>query len=802
MTHQRNTNACGSCGHDMLPRIKILGTHLWLPWCWRWALGCNQRFAHSSACQLETLHADKSIDVAVVMTSEWMDKARCIDTYLDSLQNCIDLKALAEGQQVHSQLVEMNLLPNSLLENLLVEMYARCEHMDDACHTFHEMTDHNVASWNAILAGYSQSRDAEKAFDYFLHMLKEGVQPNKVTFLNILKQCSMAHKFTYGTQIHAHIIRTEQHVADAHVGNGLIDMYINCGSLEDALTVFWGMSERDLVSWNMLICGCAKGGWHSEALKIFWRLISEGERPNRITFLGVIKACAGLGCVDTAKQVHDFLVRFRMEPILYVGSALIDMYNKCGSPELGRQVFDKLLERNVVVWTSMIGGYVQHERNEEALKLFWRMEREGVSPNEVTFVIILKACCCADALLSGKEIHAFIRREGLESSALLQCCLVDMYSKCDSIEDALSVCDQMLVQEPITWNGMIAGYVAHGHLKQALTLFMEMEQRGVEASEATFVSVVKACSSLHSIEFGKQVHLKIIETKADQNRILNNTLVDFYHKCGDIDGAFRVFDTLPERDVVSWNIVMAGYAARDDMEEALVLYRQMQQEGVQPDGVTYLSMFLSCGSLGALELGEYFHACINGGLDEPAMPVFNTLIDMYAKCGSIEKSVRVFQSMESRTSVSWNIVITGCAQHGYGKKALQLFEQMVEEVALNHVTLVAIISACSHAGLVADGCYYFRLMTEAYRILPSEETFASMVDLFGRTGQLEAAKVCMVEMGGAAFAVVGKALLGACRIHGDWMLAKFAADCALALEPEDSGAFVLWSNICAETGDV
>ncbi|KAI5085041.1 hypothetical protein GOP47_0001210 [Adiantum capillus-veneris] len=789
----------------MSPTSKILATRLWLPWCGCQALDCIRRLAHSSTCQLETLHTENAINDSVVVTMERIDEASLrpsVDTCLVFLQGCIDHKALVEGHHVHSHFVQNSILPNTSLENCLIEMYARCEHMDDACSTFHRMSDRDVTSWNTIISGFSQCRKAEKAFDYFSSMVKEGFQPDQVTFLNVLKQCAILQNITYGTQIHTHILKTEKDVG-AFVGNGLIDMYINCGSPEDALKVFWGMAERDLVSWNMLICGYSKGGWYSEALKIFWRLISEGKRPNRITFLGVIKAAAGLGCLDNAKQIHDFLLKYKMEPVLCVGSSLIDMYNKCDRPELAREIFDKLPERNVVVWTSMIAGYVQHEHHEEALKLFWRMEREGVAPNEVTFITILKACCCASALASGKEIHELVRREGLESSAMLQCCLVDMYSKCGSVEDALCVCDQMLVQEKVLWNGMIAAYVSYGHHKHALTLFLEMEQRGVETNEVTFVSVVKACTNMHLVAFGKQVHLKMIETKADDNTILNNTLVDFYHKCGDIDGAFRVFAHLPERDAVSWNIVMAGYAVREDMEEVLALYRQMQQEGVQPDGVTYLSMLLSCGSLGALELGEQFHACVVGGFDEPAMPVCNTLIDMYAKCGSIEKSVSVFKSMPNRTSISWNIVILGCAQHGWGKEAFQLLERMKEEeVKVDHVTLLAIISACSYAGFVADGCFYFTLMTHVFGILPGEEVCASMVDMFGRAGQLEASKVCMVEMGGAVYPEVWKALLAACRIHCDWMLAKFAADRVLALEPENSGALVLWSNICAESADV
>ncbi|KAH7315371.1 hypothetical protein KP509_21G046800 [Ceratopteris richardii] len=733
-----------------------------------------------------------------------MDKENCqrtIETFIELLKSCIDNHALDQGRHIHSYLIGENLLTNSSIENHLVDMYARCAKINDACYTFHAMVEHDVASWNAIISGFCLLKDAEEAFNYFSCMLKEGSHPNTVTYLNILKLCAITCSFTYGTQVHAHIIRSENDV-EVPVGNGLIDMYANCGSLEDASKVFYGMSERDIVSWNMLI-GChAKGAQHKESINLFWKLVQKGVRPNRITFLAVIKACAGLGCLDIGKQVHDFLLTYKMESVLYIGSALIDMYTKCGCPELARKLFDKLPERNVVVWTAMIAGYVQHGDNEEALKLFWQMQHERVCANEVTLVTILKACCSASVLLSGKRIHALIKERKLDSSHLFQCCLVDMYSKCGSIEDALHICDVMSVQEPVLWNGMIAGCITYGHFKESLALFLEMEQRGVETNEVTFVSVLKACTSLRMIGFATQIHLRIMELKADQNRILNNTLVDLYHKCGDINGAFRVFENLSQRDVVSWNIVMAGHISCERLEESVALYRQMQQEGVQPDGVTYLSMFLACGGLGALELGQQFHACFHGGFDEPDTSILNTQIDMYAKCGSIQRSIDVFKILPNCTSVSWNIIITGCAQHGYTKEAFQFFEKMQqEEVRIDNITFIAIISACSHGGLLAEGCYYFAFLTQIYGIVPSEEVFASMVDLLGKAGYLEPAKVFMEDIGGASYPVVWKALLSACRIHGDFKLAKVAADYAVCLEPEDPAAFVLWSNICAETGD-
>lgn len=618
--------------------------------------------------------------------------------------------------------------------------------------------------------------NTKEALFTFFQMLQEGVQPDRGTCYSTLRAAACIGVLTHGKQIHDYIIKSG-YESDIYVGNGLIYMYTNCGSMNDAHGLFAKMANRSLISWNMLISGYAKCGQSEDAVGVFWGMIWEGLIPNRATVLGVVKACAGLGCPEKSNQIHDFIIESGFEPKLFIGSALINMYAKCGSLEHARQVFDRLVVRNVVSWTAMIAGYVQHGKNDEALKLFWQMEKEGIRFNQLTFVSILKACCGAAALESGRQIHVLIRENGYGWDGILQSSLVDMYARLGSIEEARYVFDQMSGHDVIAWNGMISGYVMNGFVEGAIGLFVEMEERGVKPNEITIASILKACASLQAIEKGKQLYSQIIENAMAQNIFVNNTLLDMYIKCGFMEDACTLFNQMDEKDAVSWNVVIAGHYLHGNMGEVLVLFWHMQQKSVHPDGITFSSVLQACANLGALELGKRIHARIIGRGYAPDVSAWNTVIDMYAKGGNLDFALQVFHDMPKRSIVSWNATISGFAQHGHGRKALELVEQMqLKGMRLDHVTFVGILSACSHAGLVEEGRHFFAVMICEYGITPTVEHYVCMVDLLGRAGQLKEAEKYVKQMRPESSAVVWNALLGACRIHGDMELSRLASE--------------------------
>eukprot|EP00249_Psilotum_nudum_P016301 c25762_g3_i1 orf=3-899(-) len=289
------------------------------------------------------------------------------------------------------------------------------------------------------------------------------------------------------------------------------------------------------------------------------------------------------------------------------------MYAKCGSIVLARKVFDKMIKRDVISWTAMIGGYSQHGQVEEALKLFWQMQQESVKLDKIIFLCVLKACANLMALEQGKRIHALIIKSGFESDAYVRSALIDMYAKCQSIHHACQMFNAVCNRDVVSWTAMIAGYVQHGHGENALKIFWQMQRESVKPDKVTFVSVLKACACAAALKHGKQIHAYAIKSGFELDITVGNTLIDMYAKCGSIEHAHEVFNKMLERNLVSWNVMICGYAQLRRGEESLKIFLQMQQQRMEPDVVTFASVLKACTAVASLQQGKNIHSLINKG---------------------------------------------------------------------------------------------------------------------------------------------------------------------------------------------
>jgi pentatricopeptide repeat protein len=349
---------------------------------------------------------------------------------------------------------------------------------------------------------------------------------------------------------------------------------------------------------------------------------------------------------------------------------------------------------------------------------------------------------------------------------------------------------------------MILGHVKCGQGQKALELFQQMQQEGVQSDPVTFVGVLNACASMAALEEGRHAHEQIIQSGYESVAFVRNSLIDMYAKCGSMEDAKRVFNKLPSRDVVSWNVMIFGHVKYGQGQKALELFRQLQEEGVQPDFMTLVGVLNACASVVALEQGRRAHDwVIKSGWDSNVF-VGNSLIDMYAKCGSLEDALKVFNKMPSRDVVTWNAMIGGYAIHGHGKEALKQFEQMHEEgVQPDDTTFVCLLSACSHSGLVDEGLRFYSSMSTVYMISANLQHYTCMVDLLGRAGRLHEAENMVLAMPYKPQVAAWRALLGACRIHGNVEMGERVAKQVLELEPENAAGYVLLSNLYTATGN-
>ncbi|KAJ7536437.1 hypothetical protein O6H91_12G069700 [Diphasiastrum complanatum] len=538
-----------------------------------------------------------------------------------------------------------------------------------------------------------------------------------------------------------------------------------------------------------------------EALHMVKLMLQQTTKAPFGAYVCLLKGCARGKALAEGKQVHALIVQSELDSNIFLANNLVDMYSKCGSLSDAHKVFSTMPQRNVFSWTAIISAYADSGQGVEAINLFQRMQVTGIAPDKVAFVVVLKVCAGIKALEQGKRLHSDIIKRGFEGDVVIGSTLVDMYAKCGCLEDARELFNSMSERNVISWNVMITGYAQNGFCKEALALYEQMQQEGVQPENVTFVVLLKACAGIAALEQGKQLHSHIIKRGCESDVIVQSTLVDMYAKCGCLEDARELFNNMTERDVVSWNVMIAGYAQNGLGKEALAMYEQMQQEGVQPNKVTFVFLLKACASIAALEQGKQLHSHIIKRGFESDVIVQSTLVDMYAKCGCTKDARELFNNMTERDVVSWNVMIAGYAQNGLVKEALTLYEQMQQEgVQPDSVTYICVLSACSHSGLVDEGRHLFDSMCKIHAVTPTMEHCACIVDLLCRAGRLADAEDFINELPFQPDSVVWRTLLGAAKNYGNVEVGRRAFDCVVKLEPESASAYVLLSNIYAAAG--
>ncbi|KAK7267312.1 hypothetical protein RIF29_19981 [Crotalaria pallida] len=432
-----------------------------------------------------------------------------------------------------------------------------------------------------------------------------------------------------------------------------------------------------------------------------------------------------------------------------------------------------------------------------------QMSLRGHAINFRHYNALLNECVAKRAFREGKRLHAHIIKTHYPQSVYLRTRLIVFYNKCDCLEDARRVLDEMPERNVVSWTAMISAYSQRGYAYEALHLFVQMLRSGTEPNEFTFASVLTSCAGSMGFFSGRQIHSLIIKCNYEAHVYVGSSLLDMYAKDGKVHEARSIFECLPERDVVSCTAIISGYAQLGLDEEALVLFRQLQGEGMQSNYVTYTSVLTALSGLAALDHGKQVHNHVLRSEVPSFVVLQNSLIDMYSKCGNLTYSRRTFDAMHERTVISWNAMLVGYSKHGEGKEVLELFMKMREEkkVKPDSVTILAVLSGCSHGGLEDKGLDIFYDMTSGkIEVEPETEHYGCVVDLLGRAGRVEEAFEFIKKMPFEPTAAILGSLLGACRVHSNVGIGEFVGHRLLEIEPENAGNYVILSNLYASSG--
>ncbi|KAG8081109.1 hypothetical protein GUJ93_ZPchr0007g5317 [Zizania palustris] len=514
-------------------------------------------------------------------------------------------------------------------------------------------------------------------------------------------------------------------------------------------------------------------------------------------------------------------------------ASVLSSWVRCRQVHDARRVFEETPTRAAPVWTSIIAGCARDGLHADGMIAFAEMLSEGgAAPNAFVLAAVFRCCAGLGDMESGKRVHGWMLRNGVHLDVVLCNAVLDMYAKCGHYErarrafgamserDAVSwniairaciqagdilgsvqLFDESPLRDTSSWNTIISGLLQSGHAAEALDRLHQMALTGVVFNHYTYSTAFALAGMLLLPDLGRQLHGRVLITELESDAFVRSSLMDMYCKCGTLEAAMSIFDRwspLTGDTNIAWSAMVAGYVQNGREEEALKLFRRMLRVGVVADRFTLTSVAAACANAGMVEQGRQVHGCVERLGYKLDAPLASAIVDMYAKCGNLEDARSIFDRACIKNIAVWTSMLCSYASHGQGRMAIELFRRMMaERITPNEITLVCVLSACSHVGLVSEGDHYFRLMQVKYGIVPGIEHYNCIVDLYGRSGLLDKAKNFIEENNIKHEAIVWKTLLSACQLHQHNDYAKTASENLVQLEQCDAGSYVMLSNMYA-----
>ncbi|XP_074270489.1 pentatricopeptide repeat-containing protein At2g44880-like [Silene latifolia] len=498
----------------------------------------------------------------------------------------------------------------------------------------------------------------------------------------------------------------------------------------------------------------------------------------------------------TLLQIHGFIVCNNLDTNLniitkFIAACSAQLFSKPGIQH-ARQVFDKIPRKNdTFLCNVMIKSHIGNDQFDEALFLFRDLLRTTeFVPDIYTFLFLSKSCCSSLYKWEGKQLHCRLIRSGFCSDLFVSTSMVDMYAKMGDMGSARKVFDEMPNRSVVSWTALVCGYAKSGDIFNARKYFDEMPDKDVAAYNA----IIDACVKVGDMRSAQ----RLFEMMPQRNVVSWTTMISGFCNNNDTVTARIVFDAMPEKNQCSWNAMIGGYCQNKQPHEALKLFHELLLNRVlEPDEVTIISILPAIADLGALDMGCWVHQYVKRKKLDQRIKISTSLIDMYAKCGEITKAMSVFEKIPRKATCSWNAIINGLAVNGYGNEALLVFDDMIKSgYKPNSVTMIGVLSACSHSGLVKEGKKWLKDM-EKFGLTPQIEHYGCVIDLFGRIGDLDEAEKVLHSMPYEANEIVISSFLSACVNRKDLFRAERVLNEAVKVNPLNAGNYVLLRNLYA-----
>lgn len=551
------------------------------------------------------------------------------------------------------------------------------------------------------------------------------------------------------------------------------------------------------IDYNAKISHFCEVGNLKNAMELLFK--SQNSELELRTYCSVLELCVERKSLQDGQRVHSVICGNGVEVEGYLGAKLVFMYVNCGDLREGRRVFDKISSEKVFLWNLVINEYAKIRNYKESVSLFRKMQELGVQANSHTLSCVLKCFAALRSVKEGERVHSYLYKMGFGSHNTVVNSLMAFYFKSGRVESAQKVFDEMSDRDVISWNSMISGYVANGLGEKGVEIFRKMLFLGINVDLATIVNVLVACADIGTLQMGRAVHGYAIKACFDEEIKFRNTLLDMYSKCGDLEAAVQVFEKIGKKSVVSWTSMMSGYVREGLSDEAIKIFYEMKTNGVSPDIFTVTSILHACACSGSLDNGKIVHKYIRENDMESNLFVCNALMDMYAKCGSMEDAHVVFSRMPVKDIVSWNTMIGGYSKNCLPNEALKLFYDMQQNSNPDSITAACILPACAslaaldrgreiHSHILRNGYFQDRIVANA------------LVDMYVKCGLLALARM-LFDMIPTKDLISWTVMIAGYGMHGfgNEAIAAFDEMRNVGIEP-DEVSFISILYACSHSG--
>ncbi|KAJ1690419.1 hypothetical protein LUZ63_014574 [Rhynchospora breviuscula] len=553
----------------------------------------------------------------------------------------------------------------------------------------------------------------------------------------------------------------------------LIHKHCQVGRTNEARKVFDEMPERNIVTYSTLIYGYSCNGLSTEAIDLFKNVLHSGIPPNSFSLVAVLVAVAGIGTLLLTESLHARIFKTGFSASPFVRSALLDCYAKSHDPKKSFALLSEFPKPDLVTCNAMISGFVYNSLFEEALLLYKQIRAAGFDLGPRTMMSVLESCAGYGSIGLCKSLHGYMIKNGFDLDICVSNSVFKVYLSFENVDAMNRAFELVSVKDVVTWTIFMGFLLEHGQIHKVLELFVKMRYNRIVPDKIAMINLVGACALLGNSNLCKLVHSYCTVQGFGSERTLINSVISMYSKCGDTIYAKKLFDSMQEKNLVSWTCMISGYLQNGNPIEGMKLFHKLRRNNAFiMDEATMVTLLATCSDIADFQLTKLFHVYgLKLGLDQ-FVPVRNALITAYGKCGCLEFSCKVFQEISNRNVVSWNAMILSYGINGEGNKALELFLNMRNlGFEPDNITYLNVFMACSHNGLVHEGLNLLKNMvmdTEiSANIKLGGEHVTCVVDLLSRAGYLEQARNLANHAREKGSVNTWKALLGGSFFHND-----------------------------------